>query len=44
MDEKPFFVFNITDIKDNQIEELKKFHKAYYEPLAVGIVIVGINK
>ncbi len=31
MDEKPFFVFNITDIKDNQIEELKKFHKAYYD-------------
>lgn len=30
MDEKPFFTFNITDIKDNQIEELKKFHKAYY--------------
>lgn len=31
MDEKPFFVFNITDIKDNQIEELKKFHKTYYD-------------
>jgi hypothetical protein len=31
MDEKPFFVFNITDIKDNQIEELKKFHKANYD-------------
>lgn len=31
MDEKPFFVFNITDIRDNQIEELKKFHKAYYD-------------
>lgn len=31
MDEKPFFAFNITDIKDNQIEELKKFHKAYYD-------------
>lgn len=31
MDEKPFFVFNITDIKDAQIEELKKFHKAYYD-------------
>jgi len=31
MDEKPFFTFNITDIKDNQIEELKKFHKAYYD-------------
>ncbi len=31
MDEKPFFSFNITDIKDNQIEELRKFHKAYYD-------------
>ena len=31
MDEKPFFVFNIIDIKDNQIEELKKFHKTYYD-------------
>ncbi len=31
MDEKPFFSFNITEIKDNQIEELKKFHKAYYD-------------
>lgn len=31
MDEKPFFFFNITDIRDNQIEELKKFHKAYYD-------------
>jgi len=31
MDEKPFFSFDVTDIKDNQIEELKKFHKAYYD-------------
>lgn len=31
MDEKPFFSFDITDMKDNQIEELKKFHKAYYD-------------
>ncbi|MDI1255654.1 MAG: type I restriction endonuclease [Flavobacterium sp.] len=31
MDEKPFFAFDITDIKDNQIEELKKFHKTYYD-------------
>lgn len=31
MDEKPFFAFNITDMKDSQIEELKKFHKAYYD-------------
>jgi hypothetical protein len=31
MDEKPFFVFDIRDIKENQIEELKKFHKAYFD-------------
>lgn len=31
MDEKPFFAFNILEIKDNQIEELKKFHKAHYD-------------
>lgn len=31
MDEKPFFEFNISDIKDAQIEELKKFHKSYFD-------------
>lgn len=31
MDEKPFFVFNITDMKEVQIDELKKFHKSYYD-------------
>lgn len=31
MDDKPFFAFNILEIKDNQIEELKKFHKANYD-------------
>lgn len=31
MDEKPFLEFNITEIKDNQVEELKKFHKSYYD-------------
>lgn len=31
MDEKPFLVFNITDIKDAQLEEVKKFHKAYFD-------------
>lgn len=30
MDEKPFFEVNVTDIRDNQIEELKKFHKSYF--------------
>jgi len=31
MDEKPFLEINITDLKDNQIEELKKFHKSYFD-------------
>ena len=30
MDEKPFFTINITEIKDGQIDELKKFHKSYF--------------
>ena len=31
MDEKPFLEFNISEIKDNQIEELKKFHKSVFD-------------
>lgn len=31
MDEKPFLEFNITEIKDNHIDELKKFHKANFD-------------
>ncbi len=31
MDEKPFLEFNISEIKDNQVEELKKFHKAVFD-------------
>ena len=31
MDEKPFLEVNITEIRDNQIEELKKFHKSYFD-------------
>jgi hypothetical protein len=30
MDEKPFLEFNINEIKDNQIEELRKFHKSVF--------------
>lgn len=30
MDEKPFFEFNIIDIKEVETEELKKFHKSYF--------------
>jgi hypothetical protein len=31
MDEKPFLEVNLTDIKDYHIEELKKFHKSYFD-------------
>ncbi|HRO75589.1 MAG TPA: type I restriction endonuclease [Crocinitomicaceae bacterium] len=30
MDEKPFLEFDITDIRENQIDEVKKFHKSYF--------------
>lgn len=30
MDEKPFLEFNINEIKENQYEEIKKFHKSYF--------------
>ena len=31
MDEKPFLEVDITDLKDTQVEELKKFHKSYFD-------------
>lgn len=31
MDEKPFLEFDITNIKEQQINELKKFHKSYFD-------------
>lgn len=31
MDDKPFLEINLLDIKDNQIEELRKFHKSYFD-------------
>jgi hypothetical protein len=31
MDEKPFLVIDMLDIRNNQIDELKKFHKAYFD-------------
>ncbi len=31
MDKKPFMEFNIEEIKDAQIEELKKFHKSVFD-------------
>ncbi len=31
MDKKPFFEFSIAEIKENEIVELKKFHKSYFD-------------
>ena len=31
MDKDPFFSFDITSIRDNEVEELKKFHKSYFQ-------------
>lgn len=30
MDDKPFLVINMLDLSDGDIEQLKKFHKSYY--------------
>lgn len=35
MDEKPFLEFIISDIKDNQLEELKKFHKTVFDVASI---------
>jgi hypothetical protein len=31
MDEKPFLEINMLDLKDTETEELKKFHKSYFD-------------
>lgn len=31
MDEKPFLEINLLDIKENQVDELRKFHKSYFD-------------
>lgn len=31
MDTKPFLEIDITDIRESQVEELKKFHKSYFD-------------
>lgn len=41
MDEKPFLEIDITDVKDNQIEELKKFHKSYFD---IGSIISSASE
>lgn len=31
MDEKPFFEFMLSEIKEAEVDELKKFHKSYFD-------------
>lgn len=31
MDEKPFLEVNLLELKDTQVEELKKFHRSYFD-------------
>lgn len=31
MDEKPFLEINLIDLKEHNVEELKKFHKSYFD-------------
>lgn len=31
MDSKPFLVLNMLDLRDNEIEEVKQFHKSYFD-------------
>jgi predicted type IV restriction endonuclease len=31
MDEKPFLEFDVHEMRENQVEELKKFHKSYFD-------------
>lgn len=35
MDSKPFFEFDISKMSDPQIEELKKFHKSYFDEATI---------
>ena len=35
MDTKPFLVVSMLDLSNNDIEQLKKFHKAYYNELEI---------
>lgn len=41
MDEKPFLEINMLDLKDTQVEELKKFHKSYFD---VGTILSSANE
>lgn len=35
MDEKPFLVVDMSDLSDADIEQLKKFHKSYYDECVI---------
>ena len=40
MDEKPFLVVNMLDLSESDIEQLKKFHKSYYNGSVKNIEVV----
>lgn len=41
MDEKPFLEINMLDLKEAQVEELKKFHKSYFD---VGTILSSASE
>lgn len=41
MDEKPFLEVNLLDLKDTQIDELKKFHRSYFD---VGTILSSASE
>ena len=43
LDEKPFFEFDVTDMKENEVEELKKFHKNYYDHDSVAATAIDLK-
>lgn len=43
MDDKPFLVVNILDLSDFDIEQLKKFHKSYYNVDAILSTAQGLK-
>lgn len=43
MDEKPFLEFNICTIRENQIEEVKKFHKSYFDAESITLTAADLK-
>ena len=43
MDDKPFFEFDVTDMKENEVEELKKFHKSYFDLESIATTAIDLK-